>query len=214
MLLPGAPGRSVIAEVEQLREHARRAVRWLCEPGAPVVVLAAGEPRQVDDGTRLSARAFGIDFECMLGSGGGSSPSLTPAEPGPLVAAYLLDGHPASALTLRGPDDAESLLGGQPPPALLLMGGGSARRRDGAPGHLDPRAVPYDDRLVTDIAEPDLSALAAPDLDLAEVLLADLPAPLAVAARLLAGRPVHAHVDSYAAPYGVANIVARWWVDD
>ena len=60
------------------------------------------------------------------------------------------------------------------------------------------------------IADADLTALAAPDLRLADELLADLPAPLAVAAALC-DVPMRSQLDEYDAPYGVANYVARWW---
>ncbi|WP_158716174.1 hypothetical protein [Blastococcus sp. Marseille-P5729] len=213
-LLPGATGASTVVEIERLRECALQVVRWLSELGEPVLVLASGTPRQVDEGTRLSARAFGIGFESQLGARRDPARAVTPAEPGLLVAAYLLDGHPASARTLRDPDLATVQLPRHPARALLVMGGGSARRREGAPGHVDDRAMPYDDQLVARIARPDLDALSTPDLALADELLADLPAPLAVAARLLEGRTVRSRVDSYDAPYGVADIVARWWTDD
>lgn len=214
-LLPGATGALAVPEIERLRECAAQTVAWLCAPGEPVLALAAGRPRHIDEGTRVSAEAFGLGFQARLGGDGDEpAPTLAPTEPGPIVAAYLLDGHPASALLVRDADDVTSDLGALATSSLLVIGGGSARRRPGAPGHLDPRAVPYDDQLVAQIAQPDLDALSAPDFDLAAELLADLPAPLSVAARLLRGRDVRAQVESYEAPFGVASIVARWWADD
>ena len=188
---------------------------WLRELGDPVLVLTAGTGGRVARGTALSAAAYGINYEIRFGDGAGSGDVLAPHTAGMLVAASLLDGHPAEAVQV---DDA-AVVGEQiaalDPTAVLICGGGSARRRDGAPGYLDLRAVPYDDRLAELIGIPDLAALAAPDLLLADALLSDLARPLAVGARLAGGwahRP-RAEVDSYCAPHGVADIIARWWTD-
>ena len=131
------------------------------------------------------------------------------------MAGYLLNGHRAEAIEVAGIEPAIGQAAALAPTAVLVCGGGSARRRDGAPGYVDPRAMPYDDLLADRVAAPDLAALAAADLDLAAELLCDLARPLTVASTLAAGwtQPLRAAVDSYCAPYGVANIVARWWTD-
>ncbi len=213
-LLPGATGRTAVAEIERLRAAAQAAVGWLREGGAPVLVLGGAPPAAVQRGQLLSARAFGLRYEVAWGDGDGDGAgpgdavALTAAAP--LVAAYLLDGHDARYLGVRDPREARAALAGSDVRSVLVMGGGSARRRDGAPGYLDERAVPFDDELARRIGGPDLDDLADPDLALAARLLADLPAPLAVAAGLCRA-PMQARLESYDAPYGVAQYVARWW---
>ncbi|WP_134323180.1 hypothetical protein [Cumulibacter soli] len=198
--------------MEQLRSAARRAVDWLCEPGEPVTVLTSGANGRVPDGAALNAAAYGLSYRGQLGAGGPRGPELVPQTPGLLVASYLLDGHPAHGIeissqqTFMNEPDFDANF-------ILVCGGGSARRRDGAPGYIDERAVPHDDALAGLIANADAAALGTADVDLADELLDDLARPLAVAARLVARwkHPVSGRVDSYEAPFGVANILARWW---
>ncbi|MEI7054362.1 hypothetical protein WBG06_00980 [Nocardioides sp. CCNWLW239] len=92
--------------------------------------------------------------------------------------------------------------------AYLVVGNGSACRSEKAPGHLDPRAAGFDDRLGRSLVEPDADALGALDLGLAEELWADV-APIVEAADLLR-RVETVAVDYDSDPYGVRYWVARW----
>lgn len=211
-LLPGATGADRVPEIERLRTVLQDAVSWLLEPGEPVLVLTAGAQCVVAEGTALSAAAYGLDYRTHLGRPGSPAARLAPRVPGLLVAGYLLDGHPATGVQVADVATAHRQVAELDPAAVLVCGGGSARRRDGAPGHVDPRAVPYDDALAAQIGSADLAALSHTDLPLGDELLCDLARPLAVAARLAARwGPVHGRLDAYCAPYGVANLVGRWW---
>lgn len=92
--------------------------------------------------------------------------------------------------------------------AYLIVGNGSACRSEKAPGHLDPRAAAFDDRLSRSLVAPDADALAALDLGLATELWAEV-GPIVEAADLL-GRVETVAVDYDADPYGVRYWVARW----
>lgn len=92
--------------------------------------------------------------------------------------------------------------------AYLIVGNGSARRSEKAPGHLDPRAVGFDEVLGRSLAKPDPEALGALDLGLADELWADI-GPIVEAAELLRSVGTVA-VDYDNDPYGVRYWVARW----
>lgn len=203
-------------EIEQLRAAAAAAVRWLCEPGEPVLVITAGPQTRVVSGQRVSAGAYGLTYRTRLGRTASDDGELVARAPGLLVAGYLLGGRSAVGLEVADLEAARALVAPRDPAAVLVCGGGSARRRDGAPGYIDPRAVPFDDRLAEQIAAADLCGLSSADLALARELLCDLSLPLAVAADIVArwAEPVGTRLDSYRAPYGVANIVARWWTGE
>ena len=55
---------------------------------------------------------------------------------------------------------------------LLAMGDGSARRSTAAPGHLDPRAAPFDASVERALRDGDMAALASLEPSLARDLLA------------------------------------------
>ena len=95
------------------------------------------------------------------------------------------------------------------PAALLVLGDGSARRSVAAPGHLDERAVPFDDEVVRAVRDGDLPALAALDPGLArELMVTGRPAWHVLCGALGPGRPV-TEVLYADAPFGVAYLVAR-----
>ncbi|MGL5929976.1 MAG: hypothetical protein ACRCY8_13660 [Dermatophilaceae bacterium] len=87
-----------------------------------------------------------------------------------------------------------TLLGGHPeggPPrtaasALVVVADGSARRGEKAPGHLDERALAFDEALVSALRDADPAALLALDAALAVDVLAHGRAPLQVAAGAMA----------------------------
>lgn len=92
--------------------------------------------------------------------------------------------------------------------AVLVVGNGSAKLTERAPGHLDPRAEPFDAEVRRALLAPDPAALAAIDAGLAAELWAD-----AAGLRALGGlvTPDHAAEATYdAAPYGVQYWVVRW----
>lgn len=97
-----------------------------------------------------------------------------------------------------------------PPDALLVVADGSARRTEKAPGHLDGRAHPYDERTGRALAAGDAATLADLDTDLGvELLAAGTPALRALGA-LVGTRSVSAEVDYEGDPFGVAYWVVRW----
>ena len=92
----------------------------------------------------------------------------------------------------------------------LVMGDGSARRTVSAPGHLDERAVPFDDAVERAVRDGDLAALAALDPDLARELMVTGRAAWQVLAGAW-GPEIPATEVLYAdAPFGVAYLVARF----
>lgn len=95
----------------------------------------------------------------------------------------------------------------QRPEAVVVVANGSAKRTDRAPGHFDPRAEAFDDRLRDQIL-----AGRAPDDEttgLAEALWADVAALSALAAACRPD-PGSTEIGYDAAPFGVAYLVATW----
>jgi len=92
---------------------------------------------------------------------------------------------------------------------LLVVADGSARRGEKAPGHLDERALPFDEGLVAALASADAAGLLALDPALAADLLVQGRAPLQVAAAAMGGaayRPVRVEASD---PFGVLYVLAR-----
>jgi len=89
--------------------------------------------------------------------------------------------------------------------SYLVVGNGSARRSEKAPGHLDERAAPYDDRLRAALVAGHVSGV---DRGLGAELLASLDG----IARLVAVLPpgCAATVDYDDDPFGVQYWVMRW----
>lgn len=194
-------------ETVRLADAVRRAVDWLGDDDQPITVVSAGEPRSWTP-ARVNAREFGLDWEADLGVPGSTATERSDYPPG-LVIAAAYTGHVATGelLTTDGQPSAglQDKLGG----SVLVVGSGSARRRDGAPGYVDPRAVPHDSITEGALRSGDVAALRELDLERAAALLDDLSAPLrAVAAGITA--PTEAWLDYCADPYGVAYFVARW----
>lgn len=95
---------------------------------------------------------------------------------------------------------------------VLVMADGSARRGEKAPGHLDERAVPFDDRIGQALEAGDPEALSMLDPALAADLLVQGRAALAVLGAVVAadgGRPKPS-VRYRADPHGVMYSVAVW----
>ncbi|MFC4059412.1 hypothetical protein ACFOWE_13985 [Planomonospora corallina] len=87
--------------------------------------------------------------------------------------------------------------------AMLVMADGSARLTEKSPGHLDPRARPYDDALAAALARGEI-----PDLDPGEA--AGLWVAGRAALQVLAGAagPLDGELLHHDAPYGVGYLVA------
>ena len=90
-------------------------------------------------------------------------------------------------------------------PTYLAVGNGSARRTEKAPGHVDDRALAFDDALGAALRSGTLADL---DLGLSAELWADTDAIASLAQVLPPGLP--ATVDLEADPFGVQYWVARW----
>jgi hypothetical protein len=150
---------------------------------------------------------------------------------------WLLDGWDSAIAVLADPLDpsgrqhgvevplgvrvARSLLdeaGYQPPPhqppasgerRLLVLANGSGCRSEKAPGYLDPRSFPFDERIETALADGDRASLAGLDASLGRDLLAIGIEPL----RQLGAMDLHvaaADLRYVGDPYGVRYWVATW----
>ncbi len=93
--------------------------------------------------------------------------------------------------------------------ALLVCGDGSARRDEKAPGHVDPRAEPFDEGVLDALRSGDPERLLALDPLLADELLATGVRPWHLLARA-AGNRRTARVTYAKAPYGVMYVVGTW----
>ena len=92
---------------------------------------------------------------------------------------------------------------------MLVMGDGSARRSVSAPGHLDERAVPFDDAVERAVRDGDLAALGALDPGLArELMVTGRPAWQVLAGAWAPEKPA-TQVQYADDPFGVAYLVAR-----
>ncbi|WP_121257972.1 hypothetical protein [Nocardioides ferulae] len=99
---------------------------------------------------------------------------------------------------------------------VLVVANGTARRGEKAPGHLDDRARPFDDRLAVALGvpagaagAPDPAALATLDESLAGELLVGHVAGLRALGRLLTPER-RAEVGYADDPFGVQYWVVRW----
>ncbi|NKZ05052.1 hypothetical protein [Actinomadura latina] len=95
--------------------------------------------------------------------------------------------------------------------ALLVMGDGSACRSEKAPGYLDVRARPHDERVARALAAVDTAALAALDPDVSR----DVQAAGRAAWQVLAGAAgdtpgLTGELLADEAPYGVGYFAASW----
>ncbi|MEO3774323.1 hypothetical protein [Micromonospora sp. B9E7] len=136
-------------------------------------------------------------------------PASAPQSSAPPVAAVQVaaDAGPAELAAL-----ADEIVATGERVALLVLGDGSACRGEKSPGYDDPRALPYDQRVATALAEADLDVL----LDLDPVLSTELKAAGRAPWQVLAGVARAAdggwrgELLHDSAPYGVAYFVASW----
>jgi len=90
------------------------------------------------------------------------------------------------------------------------MGDGSARRGLKAPGYLDERAFPFDDRAVQALSCADVETLSALDPGAAADLLVAGRAPWQVLAGALGRRPAAGRLLLADDPFGVLYLVVTW----
>jgi hypothetical protein len=236
LLHPALTGRAAV--LPELRSACAEAVARLLreEPEVIVVVGPAAVTGEWDAAGRLDAAAFApgaavpgpaVSGRTVSGSAATGVAGMLPLSLG--LGAMLLDQgryRGLRRLFAVGPDaragacaalGAELAAGGTRT-ALLVMGDGSARRSLKAPGHLDPRAEPFDADVEQAVRAGRLSAL----LELDEALARDLMATGRPAWQVLAGAmpdetgPDGTRVDGALMtevlycddPFGVAYLVA------
>ena len=199
--------------VPGLSEACTAAVAWLVRPGPRRVIVVGPAPAtgEWDPAGRLDVPAFAP----ALGQGGERGLPLSlglcamlldqAGYAGTRVLQAVGEGAPAGQCAQLG----AALAAAGEPAAMLVMGDGSARRSVAAPGHLDERAVPFDDEVVRAVRDGDLPALASIYPGLARELMATgRPAWQVLCGALGPGRPV-TQVLYAGAPFGVAYLVAR-----
>lgn len=210
------------AETAELRSACLRAASRLADAADRWIVVAAdpGGRRTLAQPVGGTFVGYGVDVPVALAPGAPVEPDL----PLPLLIAGWLRGevagHVVAAAELVPPDlSAEDcraigaeLAGGAGSAGLLVVGDGAITHTQKAPGYLDRRAGPFDDRVADALAAADPHALLALDVRLATELGAAGRAPWQVlaGAALALGGEWHGERLYSAAPYGVAYHVAVW----
>lgn len=175
-----------------MRSAAREAVDWALAGAQRVGVLVSATA--VPSGQKWSLRGFGVTV------GDGPSVDLPVA-----IARWLLDGRSAEIVPVAGAIEGFD--------ALLVMGDGSSARTEQSPGHLDPRAIPFDDAVLEAVATGQQQHLADIDLDLARrVGAAGAPVwrRLGEAVATVDSATVDAQQDRFGVLYFVARWTAHW----
>ncbi|MFY0409819.1 hypothetical protein [Solicola sp. PLA-1-18] len=178
-----------------------------------VVVVAAGDAaRTQDDAATPTLAPYGLR---SWPGPARRAPGNDPLGLGHSIGAWLLDraGWTGGRRYETVTGDALVLPPGRV--ALLVTADGSARRSAEAPGHLDPRAEPFDAVTTRALAGGDLDALESIDVGLAEELWASGATALRTLARTVRtqqGAAIEARVDHDAAPYGVGYVCATWTI--
>ena len=96
-------------------------------------------------------------------------------------------------------------------PGLLVVANGSARRSDKAPGHVDERALPFDESVEKALRAGDAAALCGLDAALGADLWAfDTPVLARLGELVREAEVVASEVDYADDPYGVQYWVVRW----
>jgi hypothetical protein len=183
LLHPALTGRDAV--VPELRSACAEAVARLLRSDPEVVVVVGPAPAAGEwepDG-RFDSAAFAPGAVSGVVSGvvsGGAGRGSLPLSLG--LGAMLLDqaGYDGPRrLIAVSPDEVTSacaalgaeLAAGTARTALLVMGDGSARRSLKAPGHLDPRAEPFDAQVERAVRDGRLGALLKLDEELARDLM-------------------------------------------
>ncbi len=241
LLHPALTGRAVV--LPELRAACAEAVARLlrADPATVVVVGPAPVTGEWEPEGRLDPAAFAPALAAPRRAPGGrpaGGASRNGAGSGSLplslgLGAMLLDQagyHGPRRLVAVSPDEPASacaalgaeLAAGTARTALLVMGDGSARRSLKAPGHLDPRAEPFDAQVERAVRAGRLGALLGLDGALARDLMATgRPAWQVLAGAMAAGETADGSPAGDAAdgssiaevlyrddPFGVAYLVA------
>jgi hypothetical protein len=212
LLVPEVAGGSA-ARDEDLRVACREAVSTLLATGPDRLFVLGAAPRTHVHTGSWDFRPWGV-----------AHPAVPPVEGLPLalaIGSWLLDTTPGGAdvprvlqglkavprarlVDLGGALVADGRVG------LLVCGDGTARRDEKAPGHLDPRAAPYDEAILAALAGADPDALLALDPLLAEALLVSGLPGWQLLAGAAGGAAWTAKVHYAAAPYGVGYVAGSW----
>ncbi|HEX5496774.1 MAG TPA: hypothetical protein VFX70_19605 [Mycobacteriales bacterium] len=215
-------GSGAAGNLRALRDACDGAVAPLVRAEPDIVLIVGGGKRAArwSDGDGGSLGGFGMDLVVPL-----AGPVRVGRDRMPLsltIGAWLLarSGYRGERLAFSVPAgaDAEDLAGWADQIAdlgdrlaLLVMGDGSARRTEQAPGYLDSRAVPFDDRVAAALGNGNPAALRRIDPDLASALLAAGGAPWRLAGWVGGDDRFDARLLYHDAPYGVGYLVASWW---
>jgi hypothetical protein len=203
------------AVVPELHAACAEAVAWLVRdaPGRVIVVGPAPSTADWDPGARLDLSAFapalkdGGKPDLPLSVGLGALLLDQAGYVGPRIVQAVGEREPAARCMRLGVSLAAAAGNGA---VMLVLGDGSARRSVSAPGHLDERAVPFDDAVQRAVRDGDLAALAGLDPGLAhDLMVTGRPAWQVLAGAWGPGRPA-AEVLYADAPFGVAYLVARF----
>ncbi|MEU8391173.1 hypothetical protein [Micromonospora sp. NPDC048843] len=222
LLVPEVAG-SAAPELDDLRAACDTAVRRLLAADPDIVVLVGTGPvtGPIPTPATGSLQPWGVDLYVPLVPGQPDRGAVLPLSL--TVGAWLLARHdirpPVTAVQVAadaGPAElaalADEVGAAGDRVASLVLGDGSACRGEKAPGYDDARALPYDKRVATALADADLDALLGLDPVVSTELKAAGRAPwqvLAGAARA-AGGGWRGELLHDSAPYGVAYFVASW----
>jgi aromatic ring-opening dioxygenase LigB subunit len=196
LLLPDYVGR--VDPIPALREAAQRCVDDAVAGAERIVVITSA-----DADPRHSRRAAGERIALHLL---GTHPERRPAKVA-VLPHHATDGMVAQISAVLGStDDPRS-----PRTALVVVADGSARRTEKAPGHLHPRAIDFDDALVTALRAVDLPALRALDASLADEVMAAGRAPLQVMAAAMGDHTAYTCAELVTDDsLGVLHVAARF----
>jgi hypothetical protein len=194
-------------ELDELRAACLGAIDAVraTEPELLVVVGTGDATRRHPAGSRGSFASYGVDLDVTLPGrdahgGNGRELPLSLAVGAWLLTAAGWTGHVGGLEVDAASSTAE----------CRRLGDGSACRSTEGPGHLDPRAEPFDAEVVEALRAGDPAGLLAID----PALAADLQAAGRAAWQVLAGASEEVLFDAEvvydAAPYGVGYMVAVW----
>ncbi|ODU00895.1 MAG: hypothetical protein ABS81_22170 [Pseudonocardia sp. SCN 72-86] len=223
LLVPELAG-AAAAETADVRDAVRDAAAGLAARASRWIAVGAdaGGRRTVTSDAVGTFVGFGVDVRVALDTTVSVSTAADPDLPLPLLVAGWAAASTGRAVTVRGelvaPDLApadcmalgRALASDTDGVGLLVVGDGAATHTEKAPGHLDPRAAAFDERVAAALAAADTDALAALDPGLAAQLWVAGRAPWQVLAGAAAGRSWDAELLCSAAPFGVAYHVAFW----
>jgi hypothetical protein len=223
LLVPELAG-GAAAETAELRAACRQAGDELAASASRWIAVGADRAgrRTVGPEARGSFIGFGVDV--VVGLAPDADAPVDPWLALPLlVAGWVRSGRavrvrgelvaadrPTADCVALGEALAAECAAADEPVGLLVVGDGSARHTERAPGHLDPRAAPFDDAVAEALRAADPAGLVALDPELADELMADGRAPWQVLAGATADRTWIGRLLHSSAPFGVAYHVAVW----